>query len=495
MTTATFKNTTSLNPHNVHSPNASKAKGVYLQFVNFQEIMDLLTTPPIFVNDIDTSTIAGRERLDNLVRTNYNGDSLSILPSCDCGSLTGEYLRNTRCGNCNTLVTSVTEKPIESTIWIRTPEGVRSLMNPMFWTILNNAFTSSGLSLLQWICLPSYPVPNDRHGSIQKLQGLGISRGWNYFVDNFDEIFNVLLTNFLKPNDPLRNELRLLVTLNRHLIFTPYLPVPNRLAFITERTTVGTYADSTIKSAIDAVRTICNVDETYGGTTQLVRENRTVKTIMQLADYYQDQHKTVIGKKEGWFRKHIFGTLSTYTGRCVISSLSAAHDYEELHTPWSYTISLLSIHLKGKLMRLGFTPKEAGKRLILASNQYDELIDQLMQELIDESPFKGIPVIFQRNPSLDRLSAQAFYITYVKKDPNINTVSISTMVLKGPNADFDSSSLSLLSVMIVDLFPNCWNPLKLRLLQRNSKGKRECERKLERKSEMTYAEVKATLAA
>lgn len=422
-----------LNPHRVHSPEVSKTKGVYLQFVNFQEEMSRLTTPPQFVNDIDTTTTAGRERLDNLIRTNYNGDSLSILPSCECCATTGEHLRNTRCPECGTLVTSVTEKPIESTMWIRAPEGVRSLMNPMFWTIITNAFTSSGLSIIEWICLPNYQAPNDRHGVIQRLQSFGIQRGWNNFVDNFDSIMDTLFNNFLKPNDPQRRELPLLISLNRHLVFTPYLPVPNRLAFITERTTVGIYADSTIKSAIDAVRTICNIDESYGGTTQLVRENRTVKMIMQLAGYYRDQHKTVIGKKEGWFRKHIFGTLSSYTGRCVISSLSNAHDYEELHIPWSYAISLFSIHLKGKLMRLGHTPKEAGKLLITASSVYDPLVDQLLQELIDEAPFKGIPVIFQRNPSLDRLSAQAFYITKVKKDPNINTVSISTMVLKGPN--------------------------------------------------------------
>lgn len=422
------------NHAHVHSPQASHARGVYLQLVDLEETLGHLSMPPVFVNDYDTTTTQGREKLDELIRTNYAGDTLSIIPSCECGSTTTEAKRNTRCPVCGTIVTSITEKPIESNVWIRTPIGVRALMNPMVWTILDSAFTISGFSILQWVCIPNYQAPSDRHGWVQRLQNLGIQRGWNHFVEHFDEIFHLLITNVLKANDPLRQSLPILIQQNRHVIFPNHLPVPNRLAFITERTTVGVYADSTIKSALDAVRTITSIDEsTYGGTSQLVRENRTVKAIMQLAEYYHDQHKTTIGKKEGWFRKNIFGALSTYTGRCVISSLSARHDYEELHTPWAYTISLLSMHLKGKLMRLGFTPKEAGKRLIQASNQYDELIDGLMQELITESPYKGIPVIFQRNPSLDRLSAQCFFITYVKKDPNINTVSMSVMTLKGPN--------------------------------------------------------------
>ncbi len=56
-------------------------------------------------------------------------------------------------------------------------------------------------------------------------------------------------------------------------------------------------------------------------------------------------------------------------------------------------------------------------------------------------------MIVQRNPSLDRLSAQCFFITYVKKDPNINTVSMSVMTLKGPNADFDGDELNMLLIL------------------------------------------------
>ena len=38
---------------------------------------------------------------------------------------------------------------------------------------------------------------------------------------------------------------------------------------------------------------------------------------------------------------------------------------------------------------------------------------------------------------------------------------------------------------------NNWKQLKLDVLQRSSKGKRECDRKIERNIEMSYAEIKA----
>jgi hypothetical protein len=54
----------------------------------------------------------------------------------------------------------------------------------------------------------------------------------------------------------------------------------------------------------------------------------------------------------------------------------------------------------------------------------------------------GIPCLLQRNPSLVRGSAQQFYITHVKPDPSINTISISVLCLAAPNADFDGDEMN-----------------------------------------------------
>ncbi|MNI36948.1 RNA polymerase Rpb1, domain 2 [compost metagenome] len=99
-------------------------------------------------------------------------------------------------------------------------------------------------------------------------------------------------------------------------------------------------------------------------------------------------------------------------------------------------------------MKRGFTPNEANKFLYENTLRYHPLLDELFQELINESPRKGIPVIFQRNPTLTRLSAQRLYIRRIKKDPRINTISPSVNILSGMNADFDGDALN--GIVILD---------------------------------------------
>jgi hypothetical protein len=75
--------------------------------------------------------------------------------------------------------------------------------------------------------------------------------------------------------------------------------------------------------------------------------------------------------------------------------------------------------------------------------QYNPLLDTLLKELISESPHGGIPVTFGRNPTLARGSIQVLYVTHIKTDPEIITISLSVLVLRGFNADFDGDEMNL----------------------------------------------------
>jgi hypothetical protein len=416
------------------------ARGVYLRLINYQELIHRISVEPVFLNDLDTETKAGKERLVSLTRSNYEGDSLSIIPSCECGELRGERKKGRCCKICQTNVVSAAEKPIESNVWIRPPKDIDSLMNPMAWTILADAFTSSGLNILEWICDDKYQPPESQMFIIDRLRELGIGvtsqdRGWNYFCRNFDLIIDILISHKFcrKTNKDHRDSVFQFYRENRELFFTPYLPIPNKIAFVTEKTPVGIYADSGMKSAQDAIQTITSIDESEGGTNLRSRENKTCRTIMQLAAYYDHHCRTVIGKKEGWFRKHVFGTRVPYAGRTVITSLACRHHYDELHIPWTYAVSLFRIHLTNKLFRLGYSPKQTNTLIIQAANQWSPLFADLFKELIAEAPGLGIACILHRNPTLARGSAQHFYITKVKDNVDINSISMSTLTLKAPN--------------------------------------------------------------
>ena len=188
--------------------------------------------------------------------------------------------------------------------------------------------------------------------------------------------------------------------------------------------------------------------------SQTVREVRAVKAISQLASYYRTFQQEALRGKYGWFRKHVFGSRLHFTFRAVISSLSERHSYDELHLPWSLSVTAFKIHLTSKLIKRGFTPNQINEFLYEHVLKYHPLLDELFQELVSESPCGGIPVVFQRNPSLARTSAQTLRVTRVKTDVDINTISLSVLVLKGPNADFDGRALPSLN------FFNCWKLAK-----------------------------------
>jgi len=115
---------------------------------------------------------------------------------------------------------------------------------------------------------------------------------------------------------------------------------------------------------------------------------------------------------------------------------------------------LFRVFLESKLMRLGYTHNECVRFIYENTLKYHPLLDQLFQELIaegfgvapDTGARGGIPIILQRNPSLQRGSAQCLRITQIKTDPRDNSIGMSVLVLAGANADFDGDALNLIVI-------------------------------------------------
>lgn len=373
---------------------------IHLRLVNHDELFNKATNNPIIVNNFDLHSQAHMERLNELIYTTYNEDSLEILPTCEGGHLKGEYNVGLLCPECNTYCLSVTERPLESALWIAAPEGVEALINPEIWIILSKRFSDGGVNVLEWLTNPKLVVPLEKTPlSIKKLKHLKVPRGLNNFYRNFDEIMDLLINGKVIKNGKLEEREALLqfIKENRSAIFSRHLPIPSKLAFITEKTPMGTYADPTMGPAVEAIRTISSIENSITPMGEKMRESRTVRAISQLAEYYETFFSASLGPKAGWFRKHIYGTRAHFSFRAVISSISEPHYYEEAHLPWSMSVMFFKIHLISKLLRRGFTPNEAMRHLHEHTLQYDLLIDELFQELIAEAPGPGVPVLIQRN--------------------------------------------------------------------------------------------------
>lgn len=417
---------------------------ISLKIVDFNHQYQTTAIATYMVNDFDVTSNDERERLRQMIYTNYEGDSLKILPQCQCGAITGEYNVGVVCPDCKVVVMAVTERPLESFLWIRPLDGVEAMINPIVWTILSERMTHQNVNLLRWLCDPTMVLPPNAVKLPKSVHTWPLERGINAFYNNFETYIDALLdSDIIKGTKLQKRRLREFLAKWRHAIFTRYLPIPSSLNFITERTVTSTYVDTTMTDAIDAVWMISAAEHSTKPLSLKQRISRVVKANMLLANYYEKFIASVLVGKKGTFRKHVFGSRLHFTARAVIDSLSDNHVYDEIHIPWSLATMLLKIHLSSKLIKRGFTPNQSNQLLHEHAVKYNPLIDELFQELIREAPSGGIPVFLNRNPSLVRGSIQTLRITKVKTDPKINSISLSVLVLKAYNADFDGDALNL----------------------------------------------------
>lgn len=425
-------------------------EGVRPIIVNHLDVLVRLKTVPIYVNDIDTSTPEGQAYLDSIIYTKYEGGSISIMPTCECGETHGGPKRNTVCPSCGTLVVPPTERPIEPTVWIRAPDGVKALINPQMWTMMSQAFTVNDCNLLEWLINPGYKNNINDNPKLDVLRSHNFPRGINAFHDNFDDIIEVLLgRSIFSGGVQKRLDLKSFIAQNRDKIFTPVLPIPNKLLFITEKTSVITYADKQMFSALDAVRTIAELSQDVVPASQRKNELAAARAVVQLAKYYRQQFTSVLGGKPGWFRKHVFGSRQAYSFRAVISSRSNVHNYDALKLPWGVSVSVFKMMLINKLLKRGYTGNKAEELLYSHTLTYHPLIDTLLKEILAEHPEgKGYPVMFYRPPTLDRLSCQLFYVDEIETNPEIKTIAISLNAIAAPNADFDGDAL--IGMLVLD---------------------------------------------
>lgn len=422
---------------------------VHAVIVNHDDMLAKLSIEPILANDLETSTKEGQQYLNQLLYTKYEGDSLNDIPRCHCNALRGGEFIGIRCTVCRSVCDFDINRELESVLWMRVPDGVRGFINPAVWITMSRTMTNSNCNALEWLVNPSYKMENGKAWSLKvlKMEQAGVRRGLNNFHDNFDVIMDLyfnLFPNRKKPQNEI--DLKNYLDQNRSKIFSKHLPMPSKVGFVIEENDTGTYADQVMPLAIDALRMITSIDKTFVPMPLARKEQRVVKCVKKIAMFYSRFVKEILSKKQGVWRKHIFGGRVHFTGRAVINSLSEPHHYTELHIPWSYAVQIFSLHLTNKLLKMGWNPIQIKRHLIQYTLQYDPLLNSLFNELIDESPYRGFPCLFQRNPSLTRASIQRLYITKVKTDVKINSISISVLAIKGPNADFDGDELNMMLI-------------------------------------------------
>lgn len=431
-------------------------RGIYFKIFDYEKAYRGLNQEAIHVNEFDISLESERERLNSLIYTSYDGDTLSNVPRCDCGCVTGQDNMGIRCVECRTTVLPVTEKPLESILWIKVPDGVPAFFNLTIWRILNKNLTYSGFSLLEYLTNVFYhPQQKEPADKMRKLERLGIPRGYNHFVENYDEIIQALFkANLFPGNARRRKKVLQFLQENRHVTFSTVLPFPSKMGFITETNNGKVSADHKMAPAIDAIWTIVGIyqktnkrlsdgsgmDE-RGEPTQMRKESRCVRAMCKLVEFYREFESETAFKKPGIARKLVYGNRPHWTYRGVITSRQKPHRYDGIDLPWSLSVLLFGVHIANKLLKQRFTPNELKALMYENTLRHHPHLEAIFKELIEESPKGRIPTEFGRNPTLRRGSVGFNGIESIKTDPSDNTISISPLNLIDKNADFDGDAL------------------------------------------------------
>lgn len=416
--------------------------------LNMEDVLNSLDKPPIFANDFSVGTEEEKTRFDNMLLTVYEQDTLNPTPQCSCGNVKGRFRLGERCNDCGDIVTEIFASTIESNIWLIPLPGTDAFITPVMWQMLRDRMRLvGGFDTLKWLTDSYYRFPKGLPDRIQFLLDKGHERGLNYFHKNFDKVMHDLIHYNGKNKIPAKLESLIeLIKYNRDKIFTGFLPVPNRVMFPIEKSGKASYGDKSMVHIVNAVRVIQEGESRRDTLSPKQMEHRMVKCIELFAKFHFEYVKKVLGTKNGALRQHLLGGRWHFTSRAVIGSIYEPHDFREVHFPWVVAVEQFKMLLTNKLIRRNHSLDEISDLLRKHAVTYSPYLAEIFDELIKESPYIGLPIIFQRNPTIKRPSAILVYVSKIKSNSNDHTIAASVGNLTGMNADFDGDALNTVHI-------------------------------------------------
>lgn len=413
-------------------------QGVYHKIVDYEQMFKELPFKPVILNEFDTTKEEERERLNDIIYTEYEGETLTNKPKCECddGGLSGEVNIGITCDECGHPVRPVTEKALQSLLWMTAPKPVPAFINLTVWRMMDRYMRMSGFSVIQYLTDPYYVYKTKRERPmVRKLKALDLPIGLTNFHNHFDMILEKLHQNGLLSSEKRHRErMYEFLKQNRKVIFSKVMPCPSRLLFITERNNDQIWIDDNLKGAIHAINTLTSIYASNRPLDRKTVESRVVKVMKLQDEFYRTYEKNICFKKQGIIRKLILGSRPNHTFRAVISSEHEPHNVKNVKLPWSMSVLLLATHLRSKMLKMDFTPPQMSALIFENVLKSHPLIKGIIQQLQDEAPDGRMEALLVRFPLLRRASTTNFGLEF-KDDPSDNTISYPVLAVVGPNAD------------------------------------------------------------
>jgi hypothetical protein len=430
-------------------------------FLNLIDLDGLFAISPnaIIVNRIpstDPDFVERRNRLLFGMRRHPDVDPfLQFVAHCDCWNLSGNLNVGRTCSDCRTVCRDdfSSDERLEHNSWLGIPPPLR-VLHPIAYIVLSQWLSRKGVvNCIDAIIDSKLELPAELHGVV-------LGRGHEYFERNFDQLMAYFLDTARGDNKRVSAKrknadyIEQFIKAYRPVLFCSHLPVMASVLHSITSADGGPkarqYADASLQIILDACTDLQQIEETMTRRRPDAMSTAVHRVYKTYISYIVDIAKTRLSTKKSLIRGHMLGTRLHFSIRSVI--IPHPDEYDHLYFPWAITVNLLRLHIVGRLTRKhGLSIGEATARQVAALLQYDAGIDQIMKDLIAECnpEFPGIPILFNRNPSLKRGAIQLLYLTRVKTDLHDKTINISTKVLRAPNADFDGDALN--GVMLLEM--------------------------------------------
>lgn len=428
---------------------------LYPDFEDYDFRHDTSTTTPIYLNDFDFNIEEDREKVVELLRTEYEGNNFDTVAACHCRKhRSNSYLGSMFiCDECGHPVTKPLTDKIETKVWLKRPAQVAGFLSPamyaVFFAKLNTK--SPKVNLVDYWINPTirnekrFKDPTNNAFKIaMKLEGfraaLDIPYGYNSFVENIDLIIRGAIENdmskVLDLTESDRKYYALFWETYKNKAVFKYLPLPNKITTVVESDQRDRYVN---KEQTDLDKIYFTLADTYPQYDVRVEENEDLmgKNFKALVDALAEVQKNILFGKKGMIRYHAGAGKLPFTGRSIITGESGVCRSDTIVLPWLYGLTCLDKHLTNWLYRRGYTPMKIKETIRKAAYTKLPIIEEFYT-WIETNRFAMATA--GRNPSIQYLSARGFFVEF-SRDLDDKSIRIPITTVKEFGADFDGDAM------------------------------------------------------
>jgi len=428
---------------------------LYPDFEDFNVKHDLSIRPPVYLNDFDFNIEEDREAIIELLRTEFEGNNFDTVASCQCKKYRSNMYEDMKfvCDNCGHEVVKPLSQQIETIVWLKKPAYVSGFISPAMWAIFFSKLNTKSpkVNLVEYWINPTirddkkFRDPNNNAFKIAaKIESfraaLDIEFGYNSFIDNLDLIVMSAIehdiSKVLDLNEKDREDFAAFWQEFKTKAVFNYLPLPNKITTVVESDQRDRYVN---KEQTDLDKIYFTLADTYPIDDVRAEENEDLmgKNMKALVDALMEVQKNILFGKKGMIRYHAGAGKLPMTGRSIITGESGVCRSDTIVLPWLYGLTCLDKHLTGWLYRKGYTPLQV-KRIIRTANNYRHPLIEEFYTWIEDN--KLAMATAGRNPSIQYLSARAFFVKF-SRDLDDKSIRIPITTVKEYGADFDGDAM------------------------------------------------------